>query len=152
LTNISISHIEIRPLDSEEGAKLVVKYLQGNGDYEDDQPRVVSELVGGLPLAIAHIAGLTNSSGCSLQDFIDIYHDKTATSKVWSYPPGASTFHYDKSLAIVFDVALEALAPDARELINVLAFLSPDSLPEAMVFREEDQESLASLEPSKKFQ
>jgi hypothetical protein len=127
-----------------------MKYLK-EYTYEDHQPRIVSELVGGLPLAIAHIAGYANSSNSSLQDFIDAFKDSRCSSKLWSGPPGASTFQYEKSLAIVFDVALGALATDARELIDCLAFLNPDSIPEEMVFRERDKTSLTKLEMSEKF-
>lgn len=150
LTNISRSNIQVSSFNPEEGACLLVRYLQDD-NCEEDQPQMASELVGGLPLAIAHVAGYINSSQSSLRNFMDVFKDRRSGSKVWSGTPGASTFQYEKSLGIVFDIALGDLAPDARELIECLAFLSPDSMPEAMLFHEGGRTTLAKLATSGNF-
>lgn len=148
--NICKSNIHVKPFNSEEGARLMANYLESVA-YEDEQLRIVSELVGGLPLAIAHIAGFVNSSQSSVQDFIDAFTSRGGDSKLWSDPPETSTLHYEKSLAIVFDVALGNLMADARELIDCLAFLSPDSIPEDMVYPEGEEASLADLGGSERY-
>ena len=53
---------------------------------------------------------------------------------MWEQAPKVKAVHrYDKSLISVFDKAFDALTPAARELLNVLAFLDPDSVPEDML-------------------
>ena len=148
--NICTSSIRIKAFDAEDGACVVRKYLTKRS-YENHQPKIVSELVGGLPLAIAHIAGYVNSSQSSLQDFIDAFEDNRCGSKLWCGPPGSSTFQYEKSLAIVFDVALAALGSDARDLIDCLAFLNPDSIPEEMIFRSKKVTDKTTLNASDRF-
>ncbi|KAH7408885.1 hypothetical protein BKA64DRAFT_570324 [Cadophora sp. MPI-SDFR-AT-0126] len=151
LRNISGSNIQVSSFNSEEGASLLVRHLQDD-NYEEEQPRMASELVGGLPLAIAHVAGYINSSQSTLQNFMDVFKDRRIGSRIWSGPPGASTFQYEKSLAIVFDIALDDLTPEAPELIECLAFLNPDSMPEAMLFHEEGKTSLVEPTMSGDFQ
>jgi len=132
--NMAPSKVEVKPFGPDDGAHLLQKYLDSSTvSFED--ARELSKLVGGLPLSIAHIAGFLVESGATLKEFKDIFHRRDG-SVVWR-GSGSATYSYEKSLETAFDIALEALTekdPFGRDLLDIMAFLDPDSIQEKMVF------------------
>lgn len=55
------------------------------------------------------------------------------------------TLLYERTLQTVCDVALSELSDDAENLLEILAFLNPDEIPEAMVVDGCKEQSLISL-------
>jgi hypothetical protein len=94
----------------------------------------LSTEVGGLPLAIAHIGGYVAQSSYTLARFREIA--KQRYPQIWMAEAPSTIRDYQKRLAIVWDFALEQLSPDAAILIDILAFLNPDGIPEAMLLAE----------------
>lgn len=122
--------IPVKNLDSNTAADGIFKYLRRNAEDETERKMAcdIANHVGGLPLAIATIGGYVNQSKISLEEcFENIKHKATLwerASKVQDIQP------YERSLIDVFDRAFKDLKDPARELLNVLAFLDPDSVPE----------------------
>lgn len=87
----------------------------------------LSALVDGLPLALATIGGYMHDSSSSMQELSDNLH---SSSKVWAASAKDTLSQYDKSLEPVFQIALDELPENVRGPMNILAFLSLDSIPE----------------------
>ena len=124
------------------------KYLQRDpldGD-ETNSAKELSRLVGGSPLALATIGGYVSPmSNYSLTKFLNDFNKR---SLFWNYEDVSTVRAYERSLATVFDIALNELDNDARNLLDVLAFLNPDGVPEDIlhVFFEDSEHKMSSIE------
>lgn len=102
--------------------------------------------MGGSPLALATVGGYVGPpSNYSLTDFLKDFNKK---SHFWNCEDVSTVRAYERSLATVFDIALDELDDDARKLLEVLAFLDPDGVPEDIlhVFFEDSEHKMCFLE------
>lgn len=120
--NDDFSRIEVLSLDQDNSAQLLYKYLERAA--KDDN---IAEITGGLPLAVTTIAGYISESESSLEEFLEVMK---RSSNAWQDSKNTCIRNYDKTLGTVFDIALAELPENARKLINILAFLNPDCVPE----------------------
>lgn len=121
--------IQIKDLTRDQGADLLFKCLRRNSKNEDELEfaRKISDLLGGLPLALTTIGGYLHQTGDAISDFFNYL--KTSCN-AWVASASGPAKQYERTLATVFDIALKELPADARNLINILAFLDPDFIPE----------------------
>lgn len=122
--------IPVTALNQETAASCIFKYLgrQAENKEEFDLACQLADHVGGLPLAMATIAGYVKESQISLADF---FQNITHKATLWERALRVSTtVEYERSLVTVFEKAFDDLTPPARELLNTLAFLDPDQVPE----------------------
>ncbi|KAJ5756952.1 uncharacterized protein N7511_007134 [Penicillium nucicola] len=132
-------------VNKKEGAAMFKHYL-ANKQPEPELTETISELVGGLPLALAHIAGFVNQTNCSLTEFLKAFEKRNEGARIWSSERSTTTYQYEGSLDAVFDVALGALDNKTRTLLECLAFLDPNGVPEDMIFKEHCDECLSFLD------
>ncbi len=143
---LATHRIAIESLNAMQGAQLLL-----TARYPDTEPseaevsaaRDISTEVGGLPLAIAHIAGYIAQTSYTFTHFRAIA--KQRHPQLWMAEAPSTVRDYTKRLAIVWDFALEQLSQDAALLINILAFLNPDGVPEEMLLAEIKQGTLWKL-------
>ncbi|KAI1123776.1 P-loop containing nucleoside triphosphate hydrolase protein [Nemania abortiva] len=137
--------LELQPMGSESGSSLFFKVLGRDAKDEDEESTAyqICDWVGGLPLAIVTVAGYLSRSSSSAAEILT---NLRRSSLIWANssirrPPG----NYEKSLATVFDLALSHLSPNSIHLLQILAFLSPDGIPEDLLRRPHEIPSLAFL-------
>lgn len=137
-------NIELQSFHEELGAKLLFKYLERDPADETEKALAceTSAIVGGLPLAIATIGGYINESESSVEEFLDIMK---RSSNAWDDTQHTKTKHYEKTLGTVFDIALKELPTGTRSLIDILAFLNPNSIPEGILIAPHDNEKVKFL-------
>ncbi|KAJ9604888.1 hypothetical protein H2200_010277 [Cladophialophora chaetospira] len=121
--------ISVKEFDRETAGKCIFEYLERE-ETDADELEIASQLadhVGRLPLAMATIGGYLKRSEMSLAEFFEhIQH----SASLWRRAPNIDeTQSYARSLESVFTKAFADLKPPSRELLNVLAFLDPDSIP-----------------------
>ncbi|KAL9036049.1 MAG: hypothetical protein Q9180_004523 [Flavoplaca navasiana] len=113
-----------------DASKLLFKCLDREPADEDEEEaaRGVSDVVGGLPLAIAAIGGYIQQSDLTILEFLDSIK---RSSNVWEASAVGPAKRYEKTLETVFDIALspQKLGELPHMFINVLAFLNPDGIP-----------------------
>ena len=89
-------------------------------------------MVGGLPIAIAHMAGYMFTSKIhpeELQQTLktrEVYNIWLKT-KMWTTPL------YEQTLETVWNIALRELSASAIELLYVISMLNPEAIPEDML-------------------
>ncbi|KAI4251991.1 MAG: hypothetical protein LQ352_004528 [Teloschistes flavicans] len=139
-------NIELLSFDEEIGAQSPFKYLEREptDETESDLARETSAIVGGLPLAIATIGGYIKESESSVEEFLQIMK---RSSNAWEDTQHTKLKHYERTLGTVFDIALNELKkyPAARKLIDILAFLNPDNIPEGILVAPHDSEEVKFL-------
>ena len=144
----SFKKVEVPSFTSDEGSICVFKHLERDPLDADERnsAKALTRLVGGSPLALATVGGYVGPlSNYSLSDFLKDFNKK---SLFWNCEDVGTVRAYEKSLATVFDIALDELDDDARRLLEVLAFLDPDGVPEDIlhVFFEDSEHKMCLLE------
>lgn len=130
----TFERIQVDSFTTEEGCKLLLEKIAASRDSEDgSNPKIaeeISDIVGGLPLTIATIGGYITASGLSLAEFLVTLK---ASNELWAKTENKTVIDYKNTLATVFDIALEKLPTHGRKLLNILAFMNADFIPEEML-------------------
>ena len=146
------TRISVKRLNDNDGSQLLLRYLEpenrSQAGFQDSigDAAAISDLVGGLPLAIAMVAGVIAGDSWSLSQFLQDFHD---SSEVLNSSASSHSFTEGRSLVRVFDLALKHLdrqGPRPRRLLNCLAFMSPDKIQEKMIFNIDSENSKTILE------
>ncbi|KAH0564997.1 hypothetical protein GP486_001612 [Trichoglossum hirsutum] len=114
-----------------EGAEMLAATMERHDPLlAEDSATIVKEL-GGLPLAIRQIGSYISTTGLTLPEFFKIYRDRLTASRVdeWSDGIGIS---YRFTVAAVFRVAFDKLPLHSSFLMDVIAFLDPDYIPQEL--------------------
>ena len=150
----NVYRMQLDPLNREDGADMILRYLDRKveTDPERNLAREISAFVGGLPVAIGHVAGYVSFSDYSLEEVIETFQEwrkrsGVATDEEDDLPAAfrEASFDYDLALMMVWEVILRELTEDARDLLNILAYLSA-SVPQDMLWRVHEDESLQFLD------
>ncbi|KAM0723449.1 hypothetical protein Q7P37_000435 [Cladosporium fusiforme] len=151
--------IRINPLNQKSGSKMLLKYLGRDveNDPERHLAREISVFVGGLPVAIAHVAGYVDYSGYSLEELIETFREwrkraGVATDEADDLPATfrEASFSYEGALTMVWEVTLRELTQDARDVLNILACLNCASVPKDMIWSMHADPILRFLDPREK--
>ena len=137
------TRIRIDPLTTLQGSDMLLRYL--GRDVRTDPERLLAEdissFVGGLPVAIAHVAGYVGFSDITLEELIETFREwrkrtGAATDEADDLPATfrEASFSYDGTLAMVWEVTLRELTQDARDVLNILAYLNCGSVPRTMLW------------------
>ncbi len=136
--------VEVEKLTLREGTTLLLRWCN---ILKDDIPltevpaaerttaaRIVREM-DGLPLAIVQAGAFIQETGCSLADYLDLYttHRKgllARSSRLLSDHPETVATTWSLSFQ-----KIEQQSPAAADLLRLLAFLAPDSIPEELLKR-----------------
>lgn len=122
--------IEVEPLKPQSGASILNSISH---QEDDDSARQISELCGGLPLAIVLAGVFIGENEISLAEYLQLCKDRYdfQSLKVWDLMP----WHSEQSLKTIFNYTLALLSLDARNLVECMAFLNPDDIPEELFLR-----------------
>ena len=139
--------LPLESLSGFEGSELISKQLPLLSFTEQDKEDAIaiSELVGGLPLALVTISGYVRASGCSLTEYRANF---SRSSRIWIEGNKDAVGSYEKTLATVFSLAISELSADSLSLLNILAFLNPDAVPESIFQKPQDYANLEFLNDS----
>jgi hypothetical protein len=140
-TPASITY-RLQPLTADEGSKLLVTSLKATSNealYDSteglESATELSNDLGGLPLAICQISGFISTSLCTVAEFREIYKSQRDMNEVFEEPEGSANFHYQYTLATVWDLSFSKLDSDSVSFLEIVAFLDPDSIPETLLHR-----------------
>ena len=135
--------LPLKTFKDDEGSAMLLKYLdrpKPENDSEREIAQELSGLVGGLPVAISHVAGYVAYSQCSLTELLEVLkqsrrHIGAATSEDDDLPATfqQASLGYDETLSMVWNVTLRELTSDARGLTYILAYLNCEAVPESML-------------------
>ncbi|POR34399.1 Pfs domain-containing protein [Tolypocladium paradoxum] len=130
-------NIRIRPLTVEEGGSLILRQMHLDDGDEPTRAKAeeLSEELGGSPLAITHYTGFCVASHMSLVEVLRTFQQRSVSAEIWSCNSNTSVMQYERTLSTVWDTALSSLNDDARDLLDMLAFLNPDCIPEDFLRR-----------------
>ncbi|KAK3320223.1 hypothetical protein B0T19DRAFT_468446 [Cercophora scortea] len=126
--------LPVESLTTEDVASLLFKSLDrdtsGLPQVERDAAVEISELLGGLPLAVATIAAYISGSRRPLSEYKELLVSRSPF--IWGFSSYSAQQH-ERRLNAVWDLALEELSVGATSLIYTLAFLNPDAISESVI-------------------
>lgn len=126
------SGIDLDPFTIKEAGDLVRKLTHDTD--KDNVALKIAEALGGLPLAITHIAGIIRRQQLRLSEFYDAYQEQFDHTVFHSlrYGPGRPSYAHTISTVWVF----ESLGLRAKSLPDVLSFFDPDGI-EEFIFKDD---------------
>ncbi|PSN70520.1 hypothetical protein BS50DRAFT_662785 [Corynespora cassiicola Philippines] len=130
---------EVDCFDTEGGAKILWSQLSDPDEDEKHLAAKIVEKLGGLPLAINHMASYIDTQQISLSEFLATY-ERHERDFIQQTPPGAN-FAYEKTLATAWTLSMSALSKETSRLLGLLSLLDPDHIPLEIIqhFHEKDE-------------
>lgn len=107
----------VEPLDADEAILLL-------GDNDEKAARAVAAELGGLPLALTQAAGFLRTNAISLAAYLHLYRERGAELHADGKPAD-----YPHTVATTWQLAMDRLTDKARELLALIAFYAPESIP-----------------------
>ncbi|KIX09848.1 uncharacterized protein Z518_00929 [Rhinocladiella mackenziei CBS 650.93] len=121
--------LPVKPMDRIVGARLLLSHLPGQATTEQKEiARLICDELGGLPIAIAHVAGFIREL-TGLHGFLDMFKERANSSAIFDLPAPTTVATYEKRLGLVWDFALNQVSSDSLTLLHILSMLSPDGVP-----------------------
>ena len=128
LANASLS---VNPLSTSVAADMLLRIVGLPSDVESNAntARSICTVLGGLPLAIAQMAGFIAQRKIHLSEFLPLYKQNAA--KIDSRQVG--TVDYEHTLSTVWLISLEQLSGASEILQKLMAFLEPSAVSESLL-------------------
>ena len=147
---------EVLPLlDEDVGAHMLLNYLRRE-DYSRDElarAKEISSFVGGLPVAIAHVAGYIEYGDYDLDELLETFREVRrvtgiATDQADDLPAKfrQAAFKYDETLSMVWSVTSSELPKSSQDLAYILSYLNGEGVPENVIWRIHEDPSLSFLD------
>jgi nucleoside phosphorylase len=133
--------VDLELLNPEEGALCILRrsgILPWNGRLSDTtETRVgaatrLSQLMGGLPLALEQAGAYIEETGCGVQRYLELYEDQQYRPQIQGMQSGPIP-DYPEAVARAWSVSRSAIQYSnqaAAEILSLCAFLAPDAIPE----------------------
>ncbi|KAL9607393.1 MAG: hypothetical protein Q9167_007695, partial [Letrouitia subvulpina] len=127
--------IDLNPFSDQDAVKFLVGLTHGRDVSSVEvsaSALVVARKLGGLPLGLLQMAGIINRQDYTFEEFLRKYQERSLpgllkSNAIWR-PDG-----YAHTISSVW--ALEQLKEGSASLLNILAFLDPDAIPEDILRR-----------------
>ena len=156
ISHIASAEIPLDGLSDYDGCEVILKHLYRQRTLERSEDDVniakkISSEVGGLPIILSHLAGFASHSRCTLMDLLELLQQPSAFKEIWAYDSRtSSTFQYRAPMSKLWGLALQELSSEAVQTLRILALLSPDGVPEAMLMGDWTDPEIAFLHPSRR--
>ncbi|MCJ1405770.1 hypothetical protein MMC11_009000, partial [Xylographa trunciseda] len=158
ITSVECQTMELAALSLDEGRQMLLMSMQPSLDLghlrshpEYKLAGEIASLAEKLPLALAHIAGYIQVSGCTLTDFVQLWNERRGSTRSSTHVANPLMLSTDKALETVWNIGLREVTTDARELLNILAFLDSEMIQRKLLVGEHKEPSLDFLHSDQAF-
>ena len=128
LKTSAVESIEVKSFDKEEGSAFL-RRLSGRHD-EIEASIAISKEFGGLPLALAQLAGIVKFGDSTLAEVLEQYKDWMDRKDLMGYSAQGRINLARGTISSIFGV--DRLEPDARCLLELCSVLDPDCIQERL--------------------
>lgn len=149
------SRIDLNVLTLEESRELLLQSAKADQEVEELRFHPEYKLAGEiakraerLPLALSLIAGYVLASECTLSDFVEIWNERQRSTPVPNRNENDPTANADSAMDTVWNIGLREVTTDARQLLNILAFLDSDTIQKNLLVGPHESQSLELLHSS----
>jgi len=126
------AYLNLEPFNVEDGAGFLLKMTnRGQEPGERENATIISQRLGGLPLALTQMARFITRRNMTFPEFIQAYSERESREEMFKFrveeSNGGGLSNYGHTLASVW--ALEVLK-DGKALLDVISMLDPDGISE----------------------
>lgn len=120
------SGLDLGPLTQQDSLSLLQHLTTNLDEPEDDTARKITDVLGGVPLAISQMAGIIRRQDLTLSEFYELYTDQEEHPRLYETKFDTNLVTYRHTLSTVW--AFEKLKPQARQLLELASFFDPDAI------------------------
>lgn len=139
---------EIGSLEEKEGASMIQLLLENKVSDAQDRHLVeeMAKALGGLPLALAQMAGYLRTNHVTVKEFLGNYDNSEYARTLFGRATSLDHEQHQQTLETVWRLSFEKLSPDAKTLLGIIVFLHPAEMP-ARIFQIREPRSEMALLP-----
>ncbi|KAI9725809.1 MAG: hypothetical protein M1828_002438 [Chrysothrix sp. TS-e1954] len=122
---------QIQPFSKDIGASMLMRLtsLDPNNPVNREEAERISDMLGGLAIALVQIGAFISQRQLPIANFIPLYQKNSARIDARKTFDG----DYEHTVSTVWELALSKLSGDAKCLQELLAFLDPNAIDEAIL-------------------
>ncbi|KAI1654070.1 hypothetical protein F4813DRAFT_399435, partial [Daldinia decipiens] len=122
--------LQVESFDDTEGSLMLLRQIGLDSSVAEniEYATVITQTLGGLPLALSQIGGFIAQRRLGLKDFLSLY-ERNAT-KIDARKTIKDD--YEHTLNTVWDLSFQKLPSNSTRLLNMLVFFDPDAIDEAI--------------------
>ncbi len=131
----SLRRLPLDVLDEDAAtAFLMERTRDGRAPTGDDeaQARALAEELGGLALGLEQAAAYIARQGIGFKRYLALWREKRASVLEW-FDRTETSYDHDVGLAMTWATSVEKLTPESRRLLDRLAFLATDPIPDSLL-------------------
>jgi AAA ATPase domain len=117
-------HSNLLPVDKLDRESAIDLLMRRSPDQDEATAKELAEELGDLPLALTQAASFVQAHAVDLATYMRLYRESAAELLGGSPPED-----YSHTVATTWQVAIDRLPASARNLLNLLVYLAPDSIP-----------------------
>ncbi|KAM5368717.1 hypothetical protein ACJZ2D_009383 [Fusarium nematophilum] len=133
------SIFRLEPFDEDLGSKLLLQHYQNHGETPDmELARSISKEVDNLPLLLVGLGGSLSQNYLSLKETLETLKREAAPLR--RLLSNKTPVQYERPVQFVFQLSFSRLPQAARQVIGIMAMLSPNDIPESMIMAKDGAE------------
>lgn len=99
ITSLVQKSIHLEPFSEKEGAKYLLSRLSDPSSQDESLATVIAKKLGGLPIALSHVAGFIEATSCTFEELLGMYCYRADPAELMDYDSSEITFDYEGSYA-----------------------------------------------------
>jgi hypothetical protein len=121
----------VQPFDDATGSEVLLHLIGADAESPANKAKAqeITQILGGLPLALNQIGGFITQRRLPLQDFLPLYERNAA--KIDSRKTSISG--YEHTLSTVWEMSIAKLSGDPCTVLSLLPFFQPDAISETVL-------------------
>ena len=131
----SLRKLELGVLDEAASVAFLMERTDADRAKSPDDAKLAQELageLGGLALGLEQAGAYIATERIGFARYLELWRDKRATLLGW-FDTTLMSYDHDTGLAATWATSVDRLTPDARRLLERLAFLAPEPIPDSLL-------------------
>jgi hypothetical protein len=128
----SVETVELELLSEDAAVEFLLERTKNrrvNEASDSDSARELAKELEGLALGLEQAGAFIYQKRCSFNDYLVRWRGREQKLRIWH---DERLMHYPLSMAVTWDASFEQLGWAARQLLNLLCWLSPEPIPRAL--------------------
>src|SRR5262249_1733742 len=130
----AVETFELDVLAEDAAAALLLESTARRAKAPNDgaQAHELARTLGRLALALVQASAYINQQRLGLARYLSLWREKRATVVNW-FDKRLVSYNHDVGLAATWATSVEQLTPGGRHLLELLAFLAPEPVPDSLL-------------------
>ncbi len=131
----SLRKLELGVLDTPASVAFLLERTEDYRAHSPEDAKLAQELageLGGLALGLEQAGAYIATERIGFARYLKLWREKRATVLGW-FDKTLMSYDHDTGLAATWATSVDRLTPDARRLLERLAFLAPEPIPDSLL-------------------